>query len=68
MFLNILVIAFIMMDGSFKGDIYVVDECPKLKDLVIQLEKKMMKGEIMGWSAKCSQFDFVPVDITNNYS
>ncbi len=68
MILNVLVIAFVMFDGSFRGELIVVDECPKPEEFIERMEEKMLSGDFAGWSARCMEFDFVPVDLEKTRS
>ena len=68
MILNVLVIAFVMFDGSFRGELIVVDKCPKPEEFIERMEKKMLSGDFAGWSARCMEFDFVPVDLEKTRS
>lgn len=63
MILNVLVIAFVLFDGSFRGELFVVKTCPDPIEFVEQMEKRLSTGEFAGWSARCMEFEFVPVDL-----
>ena len=61
--LHVLVVAFVLLDGSFRGELFVVDECPKPEEFIEKMEQKLLDGNFAGWSARCMEFEFVPVDL-----
>ena len=65
MSLNILVLVTILFDGSVKGEFLVVEKCPEPEKFIEQMEQKLFSGKFAGWSAKCTEFTFVPVDLEN---
>ena len=63
MILNLLIIALILNDGSFRSSVYMVEDCPEPEEFISTMEGYLESGQIAGWSAKCSEFEFVPVDL-----
>ena len=63
MILNLLVIALVLIDGSFRSSVYLVEDCPEPETFISNMEELLKSREIVGWSAKCSEFEFVPVDL-----
>lgn len=68
MVLKILIIAIIMSDGSFRGDLFLVETCPTPEKFIQEMERRFLEEDLMGWSAKCTDFEFVPTDLKSKRS
>ena len=64
--LYLLFIGFIVTGGDFEGSIYVVEECPPIEMVITEIRERVEKGGVLYWTAKCSDFDFVPFEMPRN--
>lgn len=64
--LYLLLIGFIGAGGDFEGSIYVVKECPPIEMVIPEIRDRVEKGGVLYWTAKCSEFDFVPFEMPRN--
>ena len=63
MTLYILLIGFIGIDGEFDADAYLLEKCPPIEAVIPKVSEKVLKGNVIYWTAKCNEFDFVPFEM-----
>ena len=61
--LYILLIGFIGIGGEFNANAYLLEKCPPIEAVIPKVREEVQKGNVVYWTAKCSEFDFVPFEM-----
>ena len=63
MTLYILLIGFIGIDGGFDAEAYLLEKCPSMEAVIPKVRERVLKGNVIYWTAQCGEFDFVPFEM-----